>query len=462
MKYKEVMQKLGVVGCHIEALMPRLEVMAKTNISILITGETGTGKEHVAQLIHALSNRSEGKLLFVNTSAIHKGLFESELFGHKKGSFTGANVNRDGAIKIVENGTIVLDEIGSLPLESQAKLLRWLENGEIKPVGADVPIKANVRIIACTNKNLQRLIAKGNFREDLYYRLQALNIHLPPLRKNIEAILDLTLYFVQKNQNEFGLTLKGSEIEVLFEDLREKYQNSANFLPGNARELESFIRKYLLDKALYPHPASKYDHSEMINQSNIPHDDVTYVFNIENHIPSMFTDRYLDTPVAQQHLFYQQNPTIETDESNNDSPDDSNIIDDHFYSFDGELLDESNNLTEEGLRLQKLLTEKIVLAQIDLVKKTLSFHRGSKKLTVQSLHIAQPKLDGFLKKYGITYSDTEASLFEHGFKPKRFILAKMDEEKKFIQYLLLKNLSMKIISKVANLGEQTVRNRLNN
>lgn len=162
--------------------------VAPTDISVLVTGESGVGKENIPKIIHALSHRKHGKYIAVNCGAIPEGTIDSELFGHEKGSFTGATSTREGYFEVADGGTIFLDEVGELPLTTQVRLLRVLENGEFIKVGSSQVQKTNVRIVAATNVGMSDAIAKGKFREDLYYRLSTVEIHLPPLRERHDDI----------------------------------------------------------------------------------------------------------------------------------------------------------------------------------------------------------------------------------------------------------------------------------
>ncbi len=228
MKYLQIMKKLGIVGSYFEELLPKVEIIACTDLTILITGETGTGKELIAKSIHHLSNRRDKSLRFLNVTAINEGLFESELFGHEKGAFTDAHKSRDGVVREAGDGTIVLDEIGDLSLSAQVKLLRFIECGEIKSVGSDKTITTNIHIIASTNQDLDTLVKNGKFRLDLYERISALTIKLRPLRENTDTILDLAEHFIQKNKEKFRIpdgdtvTISGSDKHDLFLMLKKK------------------------------------------------------------------------------------------------------------------------------------------------------------------------------------------------------------------------------------------------
>ncbi len=206
----------------------------ETNITVSITGETGTGKEVVAKAIHYNSNRKDFPFIAVNMAALPAELIESELFGHEKGAFTGAMARRKGKFEEAEGGTLFLDEIGEMDLAFQAKLLRVLQEKEITRIGNNIPVKTNCRIIVATNKNLQDEVRDGNFREDLYFRLFGLPIHLPPLRERGEDVLILSKHFIELFCNENNI-----ETKELAESSRKKIMGY--HWPGNIRELKSVV-----------------------------------------------------------------------------------------------------------------------------------------------------------------------------------------------------------------------------
>ncbi len=206
--------------------------VAPTDISVLVTGESGVGKENIPKIIHSLSHRKHGKYIAVNCGAIPEGTIDSELFGHEKGSFTGATNTREGYFEVANGGTIFLDEVGELPLTTQVRLLRVLENGEFIKVGSSQAQKTNVRIVAATNVNLFDAIEKGKFREDLYYRLSTVDIHLPPLRERKEDIHLLFRKFAADFAHKYKMPpLKLDDNAVL---ALQKYRWS-----GNIRQLRN-------------------------------------------------------------------------------------------------------------------------------------------------------------------------------------------------------------------------------
>jgi two-component system, NtrC family, response regulator AtoC len=218
----------------IKIVYDRIDKALSTNITVIISGETGTGKELVAKAIHYNSKRKDKSFVTVNVSAIPSELIESELFGHEKGSFTGAAYRRIGRFEEADGGTLFLDEIGEMELSLQAKLLRVLQEKEIVRVGSNKPVKTDCRIVVATNKNLKEEVKKGNFREDLYYRLLGLPIELPPLRERANDILILASYFIGKFCEENNLPIKKLSVQS-----QKKLMNYS--FPGNVRELKSVI-----------------------------------------------------------------------------------------------------------------------------------------------------------------------------------------------------------------------------
>ena len=212
--------------------------VAPTEISVLIVGESGTGKELVARAIHRLSLRASKPLLFVNCGAIPQGIFESEIFGHERGSFTGADRQRVGYFEQADGGTLVLDEIGEMPLDAQVKLLRVLEQGEFMRVGSSRTTKVNVRIIAATNVDLAAAVARGDLREDLYYRLKAVTVVVPPLRERKEDIPLLVTHFAREFCERNHLPLPQFDVETM-PLLMQHYWS------GNVRELRNVVETVL-------------------------------------------------------------------------------------------------------------------------------------------------------------------------------------------------------------------------
>jgi DNA-binding NtrC family response regulator len=214
-------------------MVPRL---AATPSTVFITGESGTGKELLAQAIHAFSSNANGPFLSVNCGALPEGLLESELFGHVRGSFTGAVRDHKGMFVEAEGGTLLLDEVGELTPLMQVKLLRVLQERRVRPVGSSHEVEVKVRVLAATNRDLERAVKHGEFREDLYYRLNVLHVHLPPLRQRIEDLSELARHFVERTCENFGMPPKRLTADAL--RVLQAYS-----WPGNVRELENVIER---------------------------------------------------------------------------------------------------------------------------------------------------------------------------------------------------------------------------
>jgi DNA-binding NtrC family response regulator len=221
---------------EMQALLSTIRRIAPTNVPILITGETGTGKEVVARMIHAYSNRAAKPFIPFNCSATPREMLDAQLFGHRKGAFTGATESFSGVIRAAHTGTLFLDEIGETTLDLQPKLLRFLEAGEVHPIGEAHPIPVNVRVLAATNADLDALIAQGRFREDLFYRLNIVHLPIPPLRARREEIPVLAQHYLDKyslESGKHGLRLADETVEYLV-----VYR-----WPGNIRQLANEMRR---------------------------------------------------------------------------------------------------------------------------------------------------------------------------------------------------------------------------
>jgi len=240
---KNIMSSSGLEGIigrskAILEISQMVKKVAPTSATVLITGESGVGKEIIAKAIHYNSPRADKPFIKINCAAIPEELLESELFGYEKGAFTGANTTKKGKFELANGGTMFLDEIGDMPLSLQAKLLRVLQEKEIERLGGSKPIKIDVRIVAATNKNLKKMVYEGTFREDLYYRLNVINIHIPPLRERKEDIPLLVYYFLDKFNKMYGKNLK----------ISDKLMNILlNYhWPGNVRQLQNTIERMVI------------------------------------------------------------------------------------------------------------------------------------------------------------------------------------------------------------------------
>jgi DNA-binding NtrC family response regulator len=252
--------KLLGESIQIRELNETIKQVAPTNISVLITGESGTGKELVANAIHNYSKRKNKPLVTVNCGAIPEGIIESELFGHQKGAFTGAIDTRAGYFETANHGTIFLDEIGDMPLSTQVKILRVLESGEFMKVGGNKDTKVDVRVIAATNRDLALDVKNNSFREDLYFRLKSINLHIPPLRERKEDVRILFNHFVKEFCSENNITFKGIDEEAM--EYLENYSWN-----GNARELKNFCESIIV---LYPDKKLTVDDVKKHLQTDLP------------------------------------------------------------------------------------------------------------------------------------------------------------------------------------------------
>ncbi len=258
-------------------VLQNVKLVGKTDTTVLIIGESGTGKELIARAIHKVSNRSDKTLIKINCATLPAQLIESELFGHEKGAFTGAVQQRIGKFELAVGGTLFLDEIGELPLDLQAKLLRVLQEREIERLGGNEVIKTDVRIISATNRNLLEEVEKGNFRSDLYYRLNVFPIALPPLRERKEEVEHLAFHFLKKNSKKLGKPLKGISKNAL------KKLQSYDW-PGNIRELEHVIERSAILTTTSQIEQVHLPSTQLTNNMNENSDLVTLAENEKQHI----------------------------------------------------------------------------------------------------------------------------------------------------------------------------------
>jgi two-component system, NtrC family, nitrogen regulation response regulator GlnG len=259
--------------------------LTQTDLTVTIVGESGTGKELVARALHDFSKRKRGPFVAINMAAIPRDLIESELFGHEKGSFTGAAARMAGRFEQAEGGTLFLDEIGDMPLEAQTRLLRVLQQGEYTTVGGTTPIKTNVRIICATHRDLRQLITQGHFREDLFFRLNVVPLRLPPLRERVEDVPDLARHFLDQALKD-GLPRKELSAEAI--RALQSYR-----WPGNVRELENLIKRLLAMEVEDTIPASAVtrelaDIPAVSNLTSMAQAN-SLSESVENHLTAYFT-----------------------------------------------------------------------------------------------------------------------------------------------------------------------------
>ena len=391
MDTKQAKQRFGIIGNTLQlerAIDVALQV-APTDISILVFGESGTGKENIPKIIHQNSKRKHNPYIAVNCGAIPEGTIDSELFGHVKGSFTGAHDSRKGYFEAADGGTIFLDEIGELPLSSQARLLRVLESGEFIKVGSSKSQRTDVRIIAATNINIQEAVKKGKFREDLYYRLNTISVQLPPLRKRGN---DIHLLF-RKFAADFADQYKTPPIQ-LSEDAIEILKHYS--WPGNIRQLRNFVaqlsvieKERMLTGATLEELLPKSSSSTPVlfadkNKADLSEREILYkvLFDMKRDLTELKKITFdLIQKGGNTEIMNTINPSVFDD--NNDH----NII---IPSNDN-----TNNTIEVEESLSLFDQEK------RLIEKSLLKHKGKRKNAAAELGISERTLYRKLKEFGL-------------------------------------------------------------
>ena len=384
MDINSIKRNYGILGKSID-LNRAIDIavqVSSTDITTLVTGESGTGKENIPKIIHSLSNRKHENFISVNCGAIPEGTIDSELFGHVKGAFTGAHETRKGYFEVANKGTIFLDEVGELPMSTQARLLRVLENGEYIKVGSSEVSKTDVRIIAATNVNLSQAIKDGKFREDLYYRLSTININLPPLRK------------------------RGNDVQLLFRkfavDFADKYNTDPIMLdneaikliqdynwPGNIRELKNFVQNLsVLEKE------KNISKSKIVNYLSSKNQNLPIVkSNIEDND---FSEREIlykvlfDMKKDLNHLKKITDELIGKNKINKDDYDENILQVDNFYKKE---MKEEEYFIEQNLSLFE--------HEKNLISKALNKHNGKRKNAAKDLGISERTLYRKIKELNL-------------------------------------------------------------
>jgi len=408
-KIKTVKQKFGIVG-NSTSLNHAIEVaiqVAPTDMSVLISGESGSGKESFSKIIHSMSKRKHGQFIAVNCGAIPEGTIDSELFGHEKGSFTGANESRKGYFEVTNNGTIFLDEIGEMPLSTQSRLLRIIENGEFIKVGSSKVLKTDVRIIAATNIKLEEAVKNKKFREDLYYRLNTVPITVPPLRERGE---DITLLF-RKFASDFSDKNKMVPIRLNNSAKNEiiKYR-----FPGNIRELKNLAEQISIleiNREINKETLKKY----LPNNSNLPIIQNSFFKNENN-------ENYNERDLLYKILFDVKNDVNELKKLVNSilsknsrievSEDQKKLLTTHSLNINSnELTVENKNLKEKENAYQ-VVTEvyneneslSIAEKEKELIMKALSKNKNKRKSASKDLGISERTLYRKIKHYNLEKS----------------------------------------------------------
>ena len=393
MNAQQAKQRFGIIGNS-----PKLEraidvslQVAPTDISILVIGESGTGKENIPKIIHQNSKRKHKPYIAVNCGAIPEGTIDSELFGHEKGSFTGAHDSRKGYFEAANDGTIFLDEVGELPIASQVRLLRVLENGEIIKVGSSKAQKVNVRIIAATNINLPDAVNKGKFREDLYYRLNTISINLPPLR---ERGTDINLLF-RKFASDFANQYNTEPIK-LTDDASNVLQNY-NW-PGNIRQLRNFVAQLSVIES------ERIIGSEKI-ETQLPNSKSSDIIKYENKNKAELSEREILYKVLfdmKRDLSELKKITFELMQRDENS--------ELMQSTSSKIFNENNDqnifINREKETKTIDIEESLSLFEQErkLIEKSLIKHKGKRKTAAEELGISERTLYRKLKEFGIEWN----------------------------------------------------------
>ena len=392
-KIKTVKQKFGIVG-NSTSLNHAIEVaiqVAPTDMSVLISGESGSGKESFSKIIHSMSKRKHGQFIAVNCGAIPEGTIDSELFGHEKGSFTGASESRKGYFEVTNGGTIFLDEIGEMPLSTQSRLLRIIENGEFIKVGSSKVLKTDVRIIAATNIKLKEAVKNKKFREDLYYRLNTVPIIVPPLRERGE---DITLLF-RKFSSDFSD--KNKMVPIRLNDSAKNEIIKYRF-PGNIRELKNLaeqisileinrdinketLKKYLPNNSSLPIIQNSFFKNE--NNENYNERDLLYkiLFDVKNDVNEL--KKLINSILS-------KNSRIEV------SKDQKKLLTTHSLNIN------SNELTVENKNLKEKENAYQIATEVYNENESLSIEKKEKELIIKALLKNKNKRKSAAKDLGIS------------------------------------------------------------
>ncbi len=415
MELQQIKQRFGIIG-NSGALNQALHISAQvapTDISVLITGASGTGKEVMPKVIHQLSARKHGAYIAVNCGAIPEGTIDSELFGHEKGSFTGAHDQRKGYFEVADNGTIFLDEVAELPLTTQVRLLRVLETGEFIRVGSSQPIKTNVRIIAATNENMQEAIQKGKFREDLFYRLSTVPIKLPPLRQRKEDIHLLFRKFAADFAEKYrmpAIRLSPEAIHILTNynwpgNIRQlKNVTEQISVVENSREISGDILKsYLPDynASNLPVIAGSKD-----SDSNFSERDILYkvLFDMKSDLSELkkmvinllktgTNDLSHEDRAEMISKLYQENSSINQT---------GNLLSEPVNYPTSPIINNETDFSngyEEHVEVEESLS--LEDREKELIQKALEKHRGKRKYAAQDLGISERTLYRKIKEYDL-------------------------------------------------------------
>ena len=380
----------GIIGTSsgIEQVLEMMGQVAPVDISVLITGESGTGKEVVARAVHKLSKRASNPLVIVNCGAIPAGIIESELFGHKKGSFTGASEDRKGYFEEADNGTIFMDEIGETPLETQVKLLRVLESGEFMRVGDSKTRKTDVRIIAATNKNLRQEAEKGNFRRDLYYRLRTVTIDLPPLRQRVEDLEPLAERFALQFSRSNDIIFRGFTSDAY--QVMKQYD-----WQGNIRELRNFVESIILFER-----GNRISSELVLKHLAVPAEESSHNLPVLVDKSSSQAEREL---ILQQLLFLRQDMRDLKASLGNESLDRSGEIGtlQPRSALDSMVVSPTGEIQVEAIKSASIGDVSMKELEKEMIIRTLKKFENNRRKTAELLGISERTLYRKINEYGI-------------------------------------------------------------
>jgi len=390
-------KKFGILGnsADVQSMLETIEQVAPTDISVLIAGESGSGKELVAIALHKHSHRSHKPFIIVNCGAIPAGIIESELFGHKKGSFTGAQSDRKGYFQSADGGTIFLDEIGETPLETQVKLLRVLEQGEFLPVGSSSKVKVDVRVVAASNRDLQKEVENGSFRKDLYYRLKAITVKVPSLNERSGDIAILANKFASDCAIRNQINFKGFSEGALQVMSRHRW-------PGNIRELKNFIESLvILEKGgvIKTEAVQRYLNADSSPASLNPLLPVKLDRNVDQAERELILQQLfvLRREIAEMKTLLEQRVAVR---STDDGEDDEYLPAMEVLPEDSPQ-DSSDPSSIPILNPQMMGTLTAAQVEKELILRSLQRFNFNKRKTAQALEMAERTLYRKIKEYGI-------------------------------------------------------------